>query len=767
MNRLFRPATAMATLFLATAPFAASFAAAAGATNGADPADAASDAVLKDIVVTAEQRMETLQSAPIAVQAVTGDSLAAGSLTNTADLARALPALVVAPAAGGTPQLYVRGIGTYIISSYAEPAVAFNLDGVYVARPAGASLVFYDLQRLELLPGPQGTLYGRNASAGVLNVVPEVPVLGQTSGHASLEFGNYNLRKGEGALNVPLSTKAALRVAAQVVDRKGYLSDGYDDDQSQAGRVQVLLEPADDLHVRLAADYAHRGGKGDAQVQYPFVNGDNPWIGPSDPAAVKAYYAALPPLASRNPLIRNARNDGFIDDRSWGLKADIVKDFSFATLTLTPAYRGMDEDYLAYVPSAFSLTARSRATSIDARLTSNGQGPLSWVGGVSYFNEQLYGNQYYDNYIQHAVGKGDLDTESEAAYGQVTYAVAPDLRLTAGGRLSHEEKAQTILFGSNTFTAAFPTLLPRQDTHDWNGASWKVGADYDVAPGSLLYASVATGFKAGGFFSSPVNQRDYYGPEHLTAYTVGLKNSLLGGKAQVNLEAFDYEYRDQQITYTAPVQTGVPLAPYAALLVTQNAGRAHMRGLAVDGKWQVTADDLLTASGQYLDTAYDDFHYRYYSGLGASPAVGCAYTNASATAVPKPIGAARIWAVDCAGKPAINAPRWTAIVGYQHDFRLDGGGTVTAAADVHLSSSYQTAYDYAPQQLQGGYHMTNLRLTYTPDHGWWSLTGYINNVENQAVVTSGYQPAQALGAGYNTASIRPPRLYGVRVRVAY
>jgi iron complex outermembrane receptor protein len=211
----------------------------------------------------------------------------------------------------------------------------------------------------------------------------------------------------------------------------------------------------------------------------------------------------------------------------------------------------------------------------------------------------------------------------------------------------------------------------------------------------------------------------------------------------------------------------VPLAPYAALLVTQNAGRAHMRGLAVDGKWQVTADDLLTASGQYLDTAYDDFHYTYYGGLGMVPAVGCAYTNASATAVPKPVGTARIWAVDCAGKPAINAPRWNATIGYQHDFRLDGNGTVTAAAEVYLSSSYQTAYDYAPQQMQGGYHMTNLRLTYTPSHGWWSLTGYVNNVENQAVVTSGYQPAQGLGAGYNTESIRPPRLYGVRVRVAY
>ncbi|MBB6250125.1 TonB-dependent receptor [Nitrospirillum iridis] len=773
MKRLLGPATAMATLLLAAASAHAGGLPddAVGDATGGDATGNATDAdtggTLKEVVVTAEQRAQALQSAPIAVQTVDGASLAVASLTNTADLTRTLPALVVAPATAGTPQLYVRGIGSFISTSYAEPAVAFNLDGVYVARPAGAGLAFYDLQRLELLPGPQGTLYGRNASAGVLNVVPEVPRLGETSGHASLEFGNYNLRKGEGALNVPLSPKAALRVAAQVVDRKGYLSDGYDDDQSQAGRVQVLLEPADDWHIRLAADYAHRGGKGDAQVQYPFVDANNPWIGPSDPRAVTAYYAALPALASRNPLIGNAKNDGFIDDKAWGLKTDIVKDFGFAILTVTPAYRGMDEHYLTYVPSAFSLTSRSRATSVDARLASTGTGPLSWQGGVSYFQETLYADQDFNNYVQHAVGKGRLTTEAESVYGQATYAALPDLRLTAGGRLSHDEKTQDILFGSNTFTAAAPTLLPRNDRHDWNGTSWKVGADYDLAPASLLYATIATGYKAGGFFSSPVGMSDHYAPEHLTAYTVGLKNTLFDKRVQLNLEAFDYEYRDQQINYTAPVLTGVARAPYVGLLVTQNAGRAHMRGLAVDGRWQVTADDLLTASGQYLDTAYDDFSYRNYSGLGLAPASGCRYTNVSATAVPKPTGVSKIWAVNCAGQPALNAPRWTATIGYQHDFRLDGHGTVTAAGDVYFSSSYRTAYDYDARQIQGGYHMTNLRLTYTPADAWWSLTGYVNNVENQAVVATGYQPAQGLGTGYNSESIRPPRLYGVRVRVAY
>ncbi|MDE1148003.1 MAG: TonB-dependent receptor [Azospirillaceae bacterium] len=768
MRRLFGPATATVALMLAIPVHAHAVGDAdLGDTGTVSGQTGNSNAgQLDEIVVTAEQRAQLAQATPLPVLATTGTALQDGGINNLANLTRTMPALLVAPTVGGTPQIYVRGIGSYITTAYVEQAVAFNLDGVYVSRPAAASGFFYDLQRIELLPGPQGTMYGRNAAAGVLNVLPETPKLGETSGDAMVEIGNYNLRKAAGALNVPLADKAALRVAAQVVDQKGYLSDGYDDDQSQAGRVQVLLEPREDLRIRISGDYAHKGGKGDAQVQYPFVDSDNPWIGPSDPKAIAAYYAALPAVSRLSPLIEAPKDNGFIDDKNWGLKADIAKDFDFGTLTIIPAFRGMDEDYLAYVPSAFRVTSRSRQKSVEARLTSQ-PGNLTWLVGVNYFAEDVKAQQDYDHWVTESVGNGVLTDEAIAAFGQATYAVTNDFRLTAGGRLVHEEKSQDAQIGTITFSPNKPTLLNDVDRRDWNAATWKVGADYDLAEHSLLYATISTGFKAGGFFATAPGRKDYYDPERLTAYTVGIKNRLFDDAVQLNVEAFDYEYRDQQISHVSPALTGIPQAPYTSLYITENAGRAYMRGVEVEGRWKVTADDLLTTKAQYLFTQYTDFDYQYYSALGTTPPVGCPYTNVSSQVTPKPAGATKIFAVSCAGEPALYAPRWSANIGYQHDFRFNDGTVVTAGGDVYFSSSYATAYDYYPQQMQGGYHMTNLRLTYTPGGERWSITGYVNNVENAAVVTSGYQPAQFFGNGYNSASIRPPRMYGARLQVQY
>ncbi|MDZ5648074.1 TonB-dependent receptor [Nitrospirillum sp. BR 11828] len=777
MHRIVRPATAAVALLL-TPAMGAAFAstalaqsaqpasvppapAAAGA-KGAVPA--AETSQLEDIVVTAERREQSLQNAPIAVSALGGAALKDAGVADVSDLTRSVPSVVIAPAAGGVPQVYVRGIGTFASNQYAEQSVAVNLDGIYISRPAGANGFFYDIQRVEVLKGPQGTLYGRNASGGAVNVLPETPKLDALSAAATLDIGNYNLRKGDAYVNVPLSDKVALRASGMVIDRKGYLTDGYNDDQGQAGRLQLLLEPTEDWRVRLSGDYYHRGGKGSGQVQYPYADPDNPWVGPSDPREVAAYYAGLPAASAHSPLIENAKTNGFIDDQFWGTHAEISHDFSFATLTVIPAYREVHEDYLSYIPSAFRVESDSAQKSVEARLASSGGGPLTWLAGVYYFTEDVTANQDYDHWVQETVINSKLTDETTAAFGQLTYALTDSLRLTTGGRFTHEEKTQDSQFGTATFSPVKPALSGRADDRIWNAATWKVGVDYDVAPQSLLYANIGTGFKAGGFFASA--GPDTYNPEHLTAYSVGLKNRFWDNQVQVNVEAFDYEYRDQQISYLAPSLTGVSSFPYAPVFVTQNVGRSRIRGFEVEGRWKATAQDLLTANVQYIDSRYTSFTYNYFSNFGAPPSVGC--PSSVATGVnPAPVAPSTIYAVNCSGKPGTNAPRWTANLGYEHEFRFADGSGLTAAADVYLSASYYTAYDYLAEQVQGGYHMTNLRLTYNAADDRWSVTGYVNNVENQAVVNTSYQPNQAFGNGLNYANIRPPRTYGVRATVHY
>ncbi|MEC4591207.1 TonB-dependent receptor [Nitrospirillum amazonense] len=774
MHRIVRPATAAVALMLtpgvglallsstAVAQTAAPAAKGAGAGTGA--AAAAETNQLEDIVVTAERREQSLQNAPIAVSALGGAALKDAGVADVSDLTRSVPSVVIAPAAGGVPQVYVRGIGTFASNQYAEQSVAVNLDGIYISRPAGANGFFYDIQRVEVLKGPQGTLYGRNASGGALNVLPETPKLDALSAAATLDIGNYDLRKGDAYVNVPLSDKAALRASGMVIDRKGYLTDGYNDDQGQAGRLQLLLEPTEDWRVRLSGDYYHRGGKGSGQVQYPYADADNPWIGPSDPREVAAYYAGLPAASARNPLISNAKGDGFIDDQFWGTHAEINHDFSFATLTVIPAYREVHEDYLSYIPSAFRVQSDAQQKSVEARLASRDGGPLTWLAGVYYFTEDVAANQDYDHWVQETVIDSKLTDETVAAFGQLTYALTDSLRLTAGGRFTHEEKTQDTQFGTATFSPAKPTLATRADDRIWNAATWKVGVDYDLAPQSLLYANIGTGFKAGGFFASA--GPDTFNPEHLTAYSIGVKNRFWDNQVQLNVEAFDYEYRDQQISYLAPSLTGVSSFPYAPVFVTQNVGRSRIRGFEVEGRWKATAQDLLTANVQYIDSRYTSFTYSYFSNFGAPPSVGCPYSVATG-ASPVPVPPSAIYSVNCSGKPGTNAPRWTANLGYEHEFRFADGSGLTAAADMYLSASYYTAYDYLAKQVQGGYHMTNLRLTYNAADDLWSVTGYVNNVENQAVVSTSFQPNQAFGNGLNYANIRPPRTYGVRATVRY
>ncbi|MBB6253279.1 TonB-dependent receptor [Nitrospirillum iridis] len=763
MRKLTRLATSGVAIALACSNLDA-VAQSAGVPSTATPANGPTTQ-LDEIVVTAERREQSLQNAPIAVSALAGTALRDSGVADVSDLTRSVPSVVIAPAVGGVPQIYLRGVGTFASNAYAEQSVAFNLDGVYISRPAGANGVFYDVQRVEVLKGPQGTLYGRNASGGALNVLPETPQLDKLSAAATLEIGNYDLRKGDAYVNVPLSDKAALRASGMVIDRKGYLSDGYNDDKGQAGRLQLLLEPTEDWRVRLSGDYYHRGGKGSAFVQYPFVDSDNPWIGPADSRSVAAYYAGLPAVSAYNPLISNAKTDGFVDNQFWGTHAEITHDFSFATLTIIPAYRQVEEDYLTYAPGSTRVTSDGKQKSIEARLSSRESSPLTWLAGVYYFTEDVAANQDYNSWVTESIVDSKLTDETMAAFGQLTYAVTDRLRLTGGGRFTHEEKSQDSQFGTSVFSPLKPDLVSRADDRIWNAATWKVGVDYDLAPQSLLYANIGTGFKAGGFYASV--GPDTYNPEHLTAYSVGMKNRFLDNTVQINVEAFDYEYRDQQINYLAPTVTGSSSNPYAPIFVTQNVGRSRIRGFEVEGRWKATAQDLLTATVQYTDSRYTSFTYSYFSTFGAPPSVGCAYTNASAGASPAPVAPSAIYSVNCSGKPATNAPRWTANLGYEHEFAFADGSGLTAAADVYLSASYDTSYDYLSKQVQGGYHMSNARLTYNAADDRWSVTAYINNIENQAVVASSLQPNQAFGNGLNYANIRAPRTYGLRATVKY
>jgi iron complex outermembrane receptor protein len=726
---------------------------------------------LVEIVVTAQRREENLQRAAIAVSALSGDALEQASITQATDLTRLLPSVQVAPAASFT-QIYLRGIGTFGANAFAEQGVAFNLDGVYLSRPAAPAGLFYDLERVEVLKGPQGTLYGRNATGGAMNVITAKPKLRRTLGELSAEYGNYDAFKASGAINLPLGDNVAVRVAGQHAEHDGYFNDGYDDENTDAVRAQIRAETGPGFDVTLMADYAHVGGKGSGGTILPllFGRGDRR-LGPSDPRVIAEYLrrSPTPPV----PQII-AKDDGYQDNKFFGLAATINADLGFAKLTVIPAYRKTDLDFRSYASSfLIDVTEESEQASLEARLA-NESGRLNWVLGGYYFTEDVSADQLFDQGSNGTLVQSELETRSSAVFGQATYSLTDTFRVTGGARYTHDSKAQDSYAESRPFVGFVPPgppnfqpiilAIPTFATTDvdFNKVTWKAGLEYDAAPRSLLYASVATGYKSGVLFAA--QGRNFSEPENLLAYTVGSKNRFFRNKLQLNVEAFYWDYKDQQISHLGPVQIATtPVGPlFGPVFLTENAGKAKLYGVEAELLWQVLGNGLFSANLQYLHSNYEQLRYQFYSTTGAPPVLGCpAQLTTQAGASPQ----ARIYDVDCSGRPLVNAPKLALNLGYQHTLELGQRGRLILGADTRIESSRFLSIDFLELGRQGSYMMSNARVTYETPSGKLALTGFVNNIEDEIVFSNSLQSPAKPGTIYN--QLRPPRTYGVRASVKF
>jgi len=729
----------------------------------AAPAAADDPAGLTDIIVTAQRREENLQKAALAVSAVAGDTLTRQSITQATDLTRLVPALQVAPAASFT-QIYLRGVGTFGANAFAEQGVAFNLDGVYLSRPAAPAGLFYDLDRLEVLKGPQGTLYGRNATGGAVNVITAKPRLGETGANLTAEYGNYNTIKASGAVNLPFGQQVALRVSGQYAKHDGYFSDGYDDENTKAIRAQLRGDTGTGLDATLSVDYAHVGGQGSGGTIMPLLDGKHR-LGPSDPRVIAAYVARQP-TAPVPQII--ARDDGYQDNDFFGVAATINADLGFAKLTIIPAYRKTDLDFFSYASSfLIDVTEKSDQMSLEARLAAQ-TGALNWVLGGYYFVEDVDANQVFDQASNGTKIRSDLETESIAAFGQATLALTDRFRVTGGLRYTRDNKKQDSEAHTLPFVGFVPGVFPlvpiildiptfATTDVDFSKMTWKAGVEFDLGPRSLLYAQVSTGFKSGVLYSAL--GRNFSSPETLTAYTIGSKNRFFDNRLQLNVEAFYWDYKDQQISHLGPVQVAsTPVGPiFGPVFLTENAGAATIWGAEAEMLFRPTPNDLFSANVQYLNAQYDELRYQSYSVTGAPPVIGCAVsptTQVGASA------AARIYNVDCSGRPVVNAPKWSLNLGYERTIELGDSGRIVLGADTKIESSRYLSIDFLDLGRQKSYMTSNARITWETGSGRFALTGFVNNIENELVFSNSFQSPVKSGVIYN--QLRPPRTYGIR-----
>lgn len=741
--------------------------------RAAEGAATASDQI-EEVTVTAQRREESAQKAPIAISVVSAQDLIDAGVSAQEDLTRLVPALSIYQGGQGSTQASIRGVGNLAGNTFAEQAIAFSFDGVYIARGEAIAGNFFDLERVEALKGPQGTLYGRNTNAGAVNIIPKSPTLGQFGGDAKIEVGNFKAYTVAGAVNVPLGASSALRIAGQRNYHEGYLSDGYNDQDDLAGRISWLWQPTDALRVKVSGSYTDRGGMGAAGIQLTGQNGR--FLGPSSPQQ-----QALWTAAGFDPV----QPDGRLGMEIKSVHAEIDWTTPVGTLTVLPAYIGSSEHALHYAagfPVHFDQHSNERT--LEVRLASPSDQSFTWVVGGYYFNEgagfTLTANQTSFNAFNIFPALG---TKSYAAFGQGSLKLSDALTLIGGLRYTREDKtaqgATTVGFSSGygppappgapvcayftpTPIAAPPTgcfsFVNNSLTAD--KVTWKIGLEYDITPASMAYASVSTGFKAGGFYAT---QNGTFQPEVLTAYTLGSKNRFLDNHLQFNVEAYYWRYRDKQVSHLGPLPGSGALDQ-----ITDNAGNATMYGLEPEVVYRPTQNDQFEASVAYEHAKYDTFVYRTIFPGPVGPGV-CPINGIVAAAA----NGAPLTDVNCSGFDVPNSPKWTATGSYRHIFPIDSVRRLVAQITGYYRSSDISGEEQTLSEHIGGYATGDFLLSLERADGKLATAAYVNNFTNKESYASSYftgsipsltTPVGPLGP---TTLVNPPRVFGIRITATF
>lgn len=738
----------MATLMLFTSGVAQ------GQTEGpAEPAD--SSRFAGDIIVTAQKRSESIQDVPIAISAVSGDALQRSAINGLEGLQSSVPNLNIGQTSGAA-RIALRGVGSENLGTGAEGSIAFHVNGVFISRTAAALSSFYDIDRIEVLRGPQGTLYGRNATSGAINVITKKPT-GESEGYFNLTLGSYQTLRAEGAFNVPIVADTInARVAFQTVNHDGYghnIITGSDIDDSSTKSVRATIEvlPSDTSSIVLSADYHHEDDR-NYVYHYFGTAGQDAAGNPITPVGVLAG-GVLPSRIQDVAHAKDPRNQR----EFWGVSADVKLDVGFAELRSLTAYRETNyftrtdlDQTSAVIAEPFSQREDAKQFSQELQLTGDGD-RFRWLIGGYYFYEQNDARQVLPistfslgaplavAYLTQGLETvGPLDTKAAAAFGQLTYEVIDDLSLTLGARYSWEEKKV-----DNTLQIDFATpydpnnpLVPLarlQDTTSFKDFTPRIGVDYKINRDMLLYASFSQGFKSGtynlGLIQPPLN------PEKITAYEAGLKTTLAGGVGRVNVAGFYYDYTDLQV--------GKVINNFLGL---ENAATARIYGVEVESWFNPATNFELNATFSWLNARFKN----YISVDPARPAGDGVTTDENG--VP---------AFDLSGKALSQAPDFSASAGAHYRFDL-GEYFLRVRGEVSWKDRIYFSPFNVREVSESPSTKGNVFVTIGDADERWSLTAFAKNL-GRRTIQNAYVNTALVGFTV-TGGLDEPELYGLTGR---
>jgi iron complex outermembrane receptor protein len=792
----------------------------AGVAAAADSASGSGD--LLEIVVTAEKVSESASKTPLSLTVVTPQELALQGV-NSIDTLTSVPSLAVTNGGHG-PLLTIRGVTTTDPSSKGTVAVLFNQDGIAIGRPEVTQVAMFDVERVEVLRGPQGTLYGESSTGGAINVISARPI-NTFDASASVDFGNYNTRREQAMINLPLTDTLMIRLAGASNYREGYLNPvlyyptnsppatlagtqaALDAEDNTNGRLSVLWNFSDAGSLLFHATAGHLGGTGDVSgsALLDRYNDGNAY-------AQQVYY---------NPLA------GGVDDHYQKYDAELNLDMGPVHLAYVGGwlkYAGVDNyEPSTGLPDGTTPTygfndykSDNTYNSHELRLSNAHPQRLEYVVGANFWKEDT--NEVDNNWNTYVFAEPQLGCnfpapntqpfcstpqpnivalnqhETKGVFGQTTFHVTDDFKIAGGMRYSSDSMFRhgSIAVGPGPLAnGAWPdasgnpchpgdpcvplsngaTGTPIQNdvgSESSSKVTWRVEADYQVAHDQMIYGYVATGYKGGSFNDvcpSNGNLPCKYGPENMIAYELGYKGKITP-TFEVVSDIYYYDYSKFQLTVptflTQAANGGSP-----AVIIYTKLVPVKLYGWEGELHWNLTQDDLFSMTATVENGYY-----------GPGTTVGFD------GAIPYP------WV----GKRVDNLPPFATTASFEHRFHLSQGGFISARILEKFSGGYYESnlggdviggppflafpgehYDLPPQQYYNKpFTQTNLNLDYTSDNGKFVVDAYVRNLENKmqlAGAPPNAQPSDNLPAGYGpdsvTVPVTPPRTFGIRFSWKY
>ncbi|MFK7731170.1 MAG: TonB-dependent receptor [Pseudomonadales bacterium] len=700
---------------------------------------------LEEVIVTAERRAESLQQTPMSVTAFTGDMVSQGGITGIEDIAIQTPNFKLTTFNISEPQLYIRGIGTTNDSVGSDPAVAVFIDDVYVGRPSATSTDLYDLERIEVLRGPQGTLYGRNSAGGAVNIFSKKPQQ-EFEAKTGLTIGNEALVNFRGYINGPISDTVSGKLTVNLRKRDGFAENvttgqELEDDDTKSVRGQLLFTPSDSVEVLIGLDYSDIDTSGSNRHLTNLDVDPRPPVFTDPAVAANAVFGNDPRKSSHNEIQTSEKE-------LFGLLARVDVDMDWATLTSISSYRQSESAWFqALVPTlstqdgGFQLFevddgAEQEADQIsqEFRLASETD-RLKWVAGLYYFKENVEKTERFFTYWDPITpaplflnSPGDVSfiqdatTESTAVFGQVTASLTDTLAVTLGARYTNDDKeidntavsnipaAPAGFFGIPLGFAGAPYSVSGDES--WSDTTLRATLDWNITDSHMLYVTYSEGFKSGAFLgtqSSSLIAQTPIQPETSTNIEFGARTQWFDDRVRFNITYFDLDYEDLQ-TFS--------LIDF--VLVANNAS-AEVSGIEADFAVAISEMFSITGSFSTLDGEFVD---------GAN--TGNDLPRAPETS----------WSL----APRLSVP-------------LNGG----ASLDVGVTASYTDEYHFElsndARGLEGDVTVVDASAKYSSADENWDVTLWGKNLSDE--LYSVHHINGSLGGA--TRIYAPPRTFGVSV----